>query len=464
MNEDSNSISLFNSTNRRVCYYYDNDIGDFQYSPGHPMKPFRIRMVHDLVVTYQLHNKMEVLTPTRTTKQQMTKFHTDEYINFLQRITPDSKKQDTWLQASQYFNVGEDCPVFDGLFEFCTIYSGGSICGAKRLNQGSTDIAINWGGGLHHAKKMEASGFCYVNDIVLAILELLRYHQRVLYIDIDIHHGDGVEEAFYSTDRVLTCSFHKFGMFFPGTGDLPDVGIKKGKYYAVNVPLRDGIDDDTYKTVFQPVISRIMEWYRPGAIVLQCGADSLAGDRLGCFNLSMKGHAACIEFVKSFNIPLLVVGGGGYTVRNVARAWTYETGLLVGERLSADIPFNSYFEYYGPEFKLDVRSNNMENQNSRAYIEQLVEKITENLRHMPFAPSVQMHEVPHDDEEEEVEEDEDMDVRPPATSYDRMVQERERERTYRRSSLLGNTRVNDAGFGGPIVNTYVGREAIASAD
>ena len=92
--------------------------------------------------------------------------------------------------------------------------------GAVKLNKQQADIAVNWAGGLHHAKKSEASGFCYVNDIVLAILELLKYHQRVLYVDIDIHHGDGVEEAFYTTDRVMTVSFHKYGEYFPGTGDL----------------------------------------------------------------------------------------------------------------------------------------------------------------------------------------------------------------------------------------------------
>lgn len=97
---------------------------------------------------------------------------------------------------------------------------GSIVEGAARLNNGSCDIAINWAGGLHHAKKTEASGFCYVNDIVLAILELLRYHPRVLYIDIDIHHGDGVEEAFYTTDRVMTVSFHKHGEYFPGTGEV----------------------------------------------------------------------------------------------------------------------------------------------------------------------------------------------------------------------------------------------------
>jgi len=213
----------------------------------------------------------------------------------------------------QRFNVGEftDCPVFDGLFDFCATYTGCSIDGAVKLNHGLTDIAINWSGGLHHAKKMEASGFCYVNDIVLAILELLKYHPRVVYIDIDIHHGDGVEEAFYTTDRVMTVSFHKYGDFFPGTGDIRDIGVKQGKYYSVNVPLQEGIDDQSYEQIFKPVMAKVMEMYRPTAIVLQCGADSLTGDRLGCFNLTLKGHAACVEYMKTFNVPMLVLGGGG---------------------------------------------------------------------------------------------------------------------------------------------------------
>ncbi|KAJ1557828.1 histone deacetylase [Nowakowskiella sp. JEL0078] len=208
------------------------------------------------------------------------------------------------------------------------------LAAAFKLNRGESDIAINWGGGLHHAKKNEASGFCYVNDIVLGILELLRYHQRVLYIDIDIHHGDGVEEAFYTTDRVMTVSFHKYGEYFPGTGDINDIGHGKGKNYAVNFPLKDGIEDESYKSIFKPVIQHVMDWYRPGAVVLQSGADSLAGDRLGCFNLSMRGHAEAITFLKTFGVPVLLLGGGGYTIRNVARAWTYETSIAAGETLS----------------------------------------------------------------------------------------------------------------------------------
>ena len=118
-----------------------------------------------------------------------------------------------------------------GLYEFCQLSAGGSVASAVKLNKQAADIAINWAGGLHHAKKSEASGFCYVNDIVLAILELLKYHQRVLYIDIDIHHGDGVEEAFYTTDRVMTVSFHKYGEYFPGTGDLRVSKVHFYKFY-----------------------------------------------------------------------------------------------------------------------------------------------------------------------------------------------------------------------------------------
>lgn len=178
----------------------------------------------------------------------------------------------------------------------------------------------------------------------MGIIELLRSHQRVLYIDIDVHHGDGVEEAFYTTDRVMTVSFHKYGEYFPGTGELRDIGINLGKHYSVNFPLRDGITDEAYKDIFEPVIGAVMEHYQPGAVVLQCGGDSLSGDRLGCFNLSMRGHANCVNFVKGFNKPTLVLGGGGYTMRNVARTWAYETGQLLGMEMGSTLPFTEYYD------------------------------------------------------------------------------------------------------------------------
>ncbi|KAF1936948.1 histone deacetylase 2 [Clathrospora elynae] len=375
----SNSLTQHTASRpKKVAYFYDSDVGNYAYVAGHPMKPHRIRMAHSLIMNYGLYTKMEIYRAKPASRYEMTQFHTDEYIEFLHKVTPDNMENFTREQSK--YNVGDDCPVFDGLFEFCGISAGGTMEGAARLNRGKCDVAVNWAGGLHHAKKSEASGFCYVNDIVLGIIELLRYKQRVLYIDIDVHHGDGVEEAFYTTDRVMTVSFHKYGEYFPGTGELRDIGVGSGKNYAVNFPLRDGITDETYRNIFEPVIESVMTYYGPEAIVLQCGGDSLSGDRLGCFNLSMDGHANCVKYVKSFGVPVIVLGGGGYTMRNVARTWAYETGELVSEKMSKQLPFNDYYEYFAPDYELDVRPSNMENANSHDYLHKIKSAVIDNIR------------------------------------------------------------------------------------
>lgn len=340
---------------KRCSYYYHPEIGNYHYGNAHPMKPHRVKMADSIIRSYGMHEMMDdMLLPEGYGEElDLTKFHADDYIDFLKEITPENvaKYSDQLLR----FNIGEDCPIFDGLYDFCQYYTQGSAIGATWLNQGKTDIAINWSGGLHHAKKHEASGFCYINDCVLGILELLKYHQRVLYIDIDIHHGDGVEEAFYTTDRVMTASLHKFGEYFPGTGAIEDVGYEKGKNYSMNFPLSDGMDDEHYEYVFNPIMDEIFLRFRPEAVLLQCGADSLSGDRLGCFNLSVKGHGKCVEYIKSKNIPMLVTGGGGYTLRNVPRCWTYETSVCLGYDLPNEIPeSNDYREYFCPEYKIHM--------------------------------------------------------------------------------------------------------------
>eukprot|EP00127_Corallochytrium_limacisporum_P000230 Clim_evm47s7 gene=Clim_evmTU47s7 len=382
------------SGKKRVSYMFDPDIGNYHYGALHPMKPHRLALTHSLVMNYGLHKYMDVYKPYIANKHDLLRFHSEDYVDFLRRVTPDNLH--TFSEFLTRFNVGDDCPVFDGLYDFCTRYTGGSLEGAAKLNSGVSDIAINWSGGLHHAKKFEASGFCYVNDIVIAILELLRYHPRVMYIDIDIHHGDGVQEAFYVTDRVLTVSFHKYGNnFFPGTGALTEIGAKEGKYYSVNIPLKDGIDDEDYMRLFRPVIKACIQHYQPTAIVLQCGADSLGCDRLGCFNLTTKGHGMCVDFVKSFNLPLLVLGGGGYTIRNVARCWTHETAVCVDKDVENDLPFSDYFEFFGPDYQLHPdTSTKIENQNTTEYLQKVLRYAVENLKSLQGAPSVQMSEIP----------------------------------------------------------------------
>jgi histone deacetylase 1/2 len=371
-----------------VDYYYDSEIGNFCLGLGHPMRPQRVRLTHNLCVNYGLTDHCNVMHPTLPGHNELTRFHSDDYIDFLSKVTPDNMCE--YLKQLQRFNLGFDCPVFDGIYEYCQTYVAGSIGGAQRLNNKDSNIVINWAGGMHHAKKSEASGFCYLNDIVLGILELLKVHQRVLYIDIDIHHGDGVEEAFYTTNRVMTLSFHQSGDFFPGTGLMNDHGHERGRHHSINFPLHEGMNDQAYEQVYTPVVDKVMEMYRPEAIVMCCGADSLAGDRLGCWNLSIKGHGKCLEYVKKFNVPLLILGGGGYTLRNVPRCWTYETATLIGVDVADELPHSQYSHYFAPEYKLHLPVTNMDNLNSKEYLEKTQVYLMELLRDLEAAPSVQI--------------------------------------------------------------------------
>ena len=235
---------------------------------------------------------------------------------------------------------------------------------------------------------------------MLGILELLRVHPRVLYIDIDIHHGDGVQEAFYNSNRVLTVSFHKYAEnFFPGTGHMDELGDQLGKYFSLNVPLQDGIDNESYVSLFKAVMEPVIHTFRPSSIVLQCGADSLGCDRLGCFNLSVAAHGECVRFIKSFNLPLLVLGGGGYTIKNVARCWTYETAVLVGAQseITNALPQTRFDAFFAPDYKLHPPlTGKVENLNTRRALERIRVGILERLRFMHGAPSVAMDEIPPD--------------------------------------------------------------------
>eukprot|EP00922_Rhytidocystis_sp_ex-Travisia-forbesii_P050046 GHVS01074470.1.p1 GENE.GHVS01074470.1~~GHVS01074470.1.p1 ORF type:complete len:448 (+),score=16.40 GHVS01074470.1:130-1473(+) len=371
--------SLCSSTNKKVCYFYDEEIGNYHYGTGHPMRPHRIKMTNELVEIYGLHSYLELMMPVRPAVTDLTRFHTDDYVEFLKAVHPGNIVE--YSDQLSRFNVGEDCPIFDGLWDFCLSYAGGSLGGAQKLMRENYDIAINWAGGLHHAKKSAASGFCYINDCVLASLEFLRYKHRVLYVDIDIHHGDAVEEAFYTSPRVMCVSFHKYGGFFPGTGRLDDLGMRTGLGYSVNVPLHEGVDDDSFMYIFKKVITLVMQQYDPEAIVIQCGADSLSGDRLGSFNMSLKGHAFACDFLRKQNVPLLILGGGGYTLRNVPKCWANETGVLLNMKLDNAIPKESqYYGFYAPDYTLNVRTSNMENLNSTQQLDCLFEKITENFR------------------------------------------------------------------------------------
>jgi len=408
-----------------VSWHSNPEVENHHFGQTHPMKPWRLTLTKSLILSYGMHTAMDAYVSRAATKKEIKEFHKDDYVEFLSVATPANiyemypELANGQGYTSSIYGVGDDCPIFDGLFSYCSLYAGASMDAARKLCNKQSDIAINWSGGLHHAKKAEASGFCYVNDIVLAILQLLRHHPRVLYVDIDVHHGDGVEQAFWSSDRVMCVSFHKYDkeVFFPGTGPLDSTGPihpdNPGRNFTINVPLNDGIDDQSYAYLFQNVVEPTVDHFRPTAIVLQCGADSLGHDRLGCFNLNIRGHGQCVNFIKSFNLPLLVVGGGGYTPRNVARAWGHETSICIGADKTLDpalpefMPHRDAFRREGYTLFPNLGSWRKENMNSKSDIERIIRHVKEQLSYIRGAPSVQMRYIPPDLQgwREEVEEE-----------------------------------------------------------
>ncbi|KAI9859576.1 MAG: histone deacetylase [Vezdaea acicularis] len=380
-----------------VSWHSNPEVEKNHFGLNHPMKPWRLTLTKQLVMGYGMHEAMDNYRARQATPEELMSFHSPEYIKFLSRVLPTDEVTDEYLDLS-------DCPIFDGLYKHCSLYAGASLDAARKLNNNQSDIAINWSGGLHHAKKSRASGFCYINDIVIAILELLRFHPRVLYIDIDVHHGDGVEQAFWSTNRVMTLSFHKYDgvTFFPGTGALDATGPTNpnnpGAHHSLNVPLHDGIVDKQYNALFEDIVGNTVKAYNPTVIVLQCGADSLGGDRLGCFNLNITGHGQCVQFVKSLDRPILLLGGGGYTPRNVARLWTHETAIALDVDLDDALPAHTPSMNSFPDRKLlpplDGGSTRKDNLNDQEHLDTIRMGIYKQLRYLANAPSVELHEIP----------------------------------------------------------------------
>ena len=349
-----------------------SDIGSFSYLGKfgeHLMDPHRLRMVHSLVLSLGLRGSLRIQPIRPCSLGDLRLFHSKEYIDFLKNVTHEKIiSREIPQKDCLLYNIGPvaedvDCTAFEGLFEFNSRVAGASLDAAHLIASGEADIAINWAGGFHHAKQSSAAGFCYVNDCVLAIVQLLTKFDRVLYIDIDFHHGDGVEQAFYITNRVCTLSFHRFcpRKVFPGSGAIDDTGVGLGAFHSINVPLATGIRDDAFLQLFEPVVDALVAKFKPGAIVLQAGADSLTGDSVGMengsFSLSTRGHAACVKKIRDLSIPLLVLGGGGYSKDSVAKCWAIETAVLCGkdiEELPDSIPRNDfYFSTYADK-KLHV--------------------------------------------------------------------------------------------------------------
>ncbi|XP_037118627.1 histone deacetylase 8 isoform X1 [Syngnathus acus] len=366
------------ATKRLVAYIFSQEY--IETCDSLSKVPNRASMVHSLIEAYGLLKHMSIVKPRVATIEDMAEFHSDFYLEHLHKISQDGDNDDP---HSVDYGLGYDCPVVEGIFDYAAAVGGATLTAAKCLLDQACDVAINWAGGWHHAKKDQASGFCYVNDVVLGILKLREKYDRVLYVDVDLHHGDGVEEAFSFTSKVMTVSLHKFSPgFFPGTGDVTNIGLCKGRWYTVNVPLEDGIRDDRYYQIFSSVMPDVRAHFNPDAVVMQLGADTMAGDPMCSFNMTPPGVAKCLQYVLQWRLPTLLLGGGGYNLANTARCWTHLTAVLLGKTLASEIPDHEFFTEYGPDYSLEISPSCRPDRNDAKHLDQVVATIKRNLKNV----------------------------------------------------------------------------------
>jgi acetoin utilization protein AcuC len=309
----------------------------FDFGAAHPFKVYRLGLTYRLMGAYGLIEREDVRRiPVREANEaEAASFHSTGYLEALRLASSGM-----WVPNQFAHGLGtSDNPVFPDVYDWGMMVAGGSIDAAAALLEPDVGRAFNMSGGLHHAMPTRASGFCHINDGVLAIHRLLSAGKRVVYVDIDAHHGDGVQHGFYQDPRVLTISVHQTGYtLFPGTGFVEEIGQADGAGYAVNIPLLPGAGDEAYDRAFEEAIVPLIDLFAPDALVTQMGADAVLGDVLANLRLSLRGFERAARRFAGFGIPWLALGGGGYDVSNVVRAWTLTWGTMLDEKLPDEIP------------------------------------------------------------------------------------------------------------------------------
>jgi acetoin utilization protein AcuC len=314
---------------RNSIFIYSSELEKYHYPSEHPFNTVRAKRVRDTVSSMGLLSgtgRSEV-APVPAERVVLKKFHTARYLHALKKAA--AGHVDT--EALKMGIGSSDCPIFKGLYDYAVLAAGGTLTAAKMILAGQADIGFNPSGGYHHAGPELAAGFCYINDVALACIVLAENGKRVLYLDVDVHYGDGVANAFYERSDVMTISFHENPKtLFPGTGFENEIGKGEGKGYCVNVPLPVGTYDQAYMKAFEAIALPLIAAYNPDVIVLQLGADALAGDPLAHLQLTNNTYAEIINQLMGFSKPILATGGGGYNVENTVRAWALAWSVLCG--------------------------------------------------------------------------------------------------------------------------------------
>jgi len=299
-----------------VPFYVHPKTTSYSFSESHPLKPERLRRTLTLL---ERLGGPEVLHPGEGRRGDALRVHAEEYVEAIRLVDEESLDPDQKADLCAQFGLYGDNPPFPGMYRTSLAYNTASARAAEDVRDGA-QLAIAIGGGLHHAHYARASGFCIFDDPAVACAVLRDKFERVAYVDIDVHHGDGVQGLFYNDPSVLTCSIHESGRtLFPGTGFVNETGAE---FSSLNVPVAAKTTGDVWLDAFSRTIPPALERFSPGAIVLQLGTDTHYEDPLGHVLSTVEAYLSAVRAIRDFGVPVVAVGGGGYNLTTVPRMWT----------------------------------------------------------------------------------------------------------------------------------------------
>lgn len=305
----------------KSAFIYSENFTHYDFGPLHPFKTSRAQIVYELCHRYRLFDRpwIHIKKPEPLCLEKLSLFHDREYLGLLQAASS---------KAFSFEMLGcglgtEENPVIEGLFTLVSLSAGATWLGTELLTRENFTAVLNVFGGFHHAGRAHAEGFCYINDIGVALSPLLEEGYRVAYLDLDAHHGNGIQEAFYEDNRVLKISLHESGKtLYPWSGYETEIGEGAGRGYNVNIPLPQQTDDETYLYAFSQVVPPLMEAFSPDITIGVFGADTHHTDPLT--HLAMSNYPLCraLNTISELTPKLLALGGGGYNVYTAARTWS----------------------------------------------------------------------------------------------------------------------------------------------
>jgi acetoin utilization protein AcuC len=317
---------------------YHPDYAKYNLGEGHPFNPIRIAILLDLLKELGLLG--EITQPETIPVEKVYEIHEKKYVDAVEALSHGDHSID-----AEVFGLGNiDNPVVPGMAEAARCQAGGTLLGAQMLIQNKAEKVLQMGGGFHHAHSAMASGFCIYNDLALAIKNMTDAGWHVAYLDIDVHHGDGVQEIFYSNDKVMTISFHESGEYlFPGTGWLYELGQGMGRSLKLNIPLEPFTEGKSYFEVMNKILEPALGWFKPDALIVQAGADAHFTDPLADLLLTTYDYERIFRKIIEYADTkcggrALFTFGGGYSLTAAFRIWTILYSILTNNDIPESIP------------------------------------------------------------------------------------------------------------------------------